>query len=193
MAADPFSLRRFLAAQEDVYDTALAELRAGRKRTHWMWFVFPQFEGLGASATSHHFAIRSLDEARAYLEHPVLGARVRECADALLSLASRSASDFFGYPDDLKLHSSMTLFDLEAAPGSVFGQVLDRYFGGSRMRRPFAWPAKRDHPGKAEPSPGRSQAAASFSGSRRPHVIRFQLLRGPSTFRDPLPADYFVR
>ena len=132
MPPDPFDLQRFVTAQEGVYEAALAELRGGRKRTHWMWFVFPQFLGLGASATSRRFAIRSLEEARAYLDHPVLGAHLRECADALLAIADPSASDIFGYPDDLKLHSSMTLFELASPPGSLFGRVLERYFGGER-------------------------------------------------------------
>ena len=132
MPPDPFDLQRFLTAQEGVYQAALAELRGGRKRTHWMWFVFPQFLGLGASGTSRRYAIRSLEEARAYLDHPVLGARLRECADALLGLTGPSASDIFGYPDDLKFHSSMTLFALASPPGSVFSRLLDRYFGGER-------------------------------------------------------------
>ncbi len=132
MHPDPFDLRRFLTAQDRVYEQALAEVRGGRKRSHWMWFVFPQFEGLGSSPTAGHFAIRSLDEARAYLGHPVLGARLVECAAALLDLEGRSASEIFGYPDDLKLHSSMTLFELASPPGSLFGRVLERYFGGER-------------------------------------------------------------
>jgi uncharacterized protein (DUF1810 family) len=132
MPSDPFDLQRFLTAQEGVYEAALAELRGGRKRTHWMWFVFPQFRGLGASATSRRYAVRSLKEARAYLGHPVLGARLRQCVDALLAIPGLSASDVFGYPDDLKLHSSMTLFEMVSPEGSVFAQVLDRYFGGNK-------------------------------------------------------------
>jgi uncharacterized protein (DUF1810 family) len=132
MTADPYNLERFVSAQRDVHREALAELRAARKRSHWMWFVFPQFKGLGASPTSQHFAIGSLDEAREYLRHPVLGPRLLECAQALLALDAASASEIFGYPDDLKLKSSMTLFDL-AAPGEpVFAAVLDRYFEGER-------------------------------------------------------------
>lgn len=132
MHSDPFDLQRFLTAQEGVYEAALAELRGGRKRTHWMWFVFPQFLGLGSSPTTRHFAIKSLEEARAYLDHSVLGTRLRECADALLAVSGSSASDIFGYPDDLKLHSSMTLFEMASPPGSVFSRVLDQYFGGER-------------------------------------------------------------
>lgn len=134
-SGDPFDLRRFLAAQQPVYGTVLAELRAGRKRTHWMWFVFPQVLGLGHSATSTHYAIRSLEEARQYLAHPVLGARLAECAEALLAVDGRSASDIFGYPDDLKLRSSMTLFAEAAGPGSVFERVLQKYCGGRRDSR----------------------------------------------------------
>jgi uncharacterized protein (DUF1810 family) len=129
---DPYDLERFLTAQASVYAAALAEIRSGCKRTHWMWFVFPQFAGLGLSATSRHFALRSVEEARAYLGHLILGARLQECAEALLRVEGRSASDVFRYPDDLKLQSSMTLFELVSPPGSVFSQVLDKYFGGAR-------------------------------------------------------------
>lgn len=130
-ASDPHDLRRFLLAQEDACATALAELRSGRKRSHWMWFVFPQFAGLGSSATSRHFAIRSADEARAYLAHSVLGPRLVECADAVLSITGRSAHEIFGSPDDLKLRSSATLFASVSPPGSVFARLLGTYFGGS--------------------------------------------------------------
>ena len=132
---DPFDLERFLSAQRPVYGTALAELRAGRKRTHWMWFVFPQVLGLGHSATSTHYAIRSLEEARRYLDHPVLGARLVECAEAILGVEGRSASEIFGYPDDLRLRSSMTLFAEAAGPDSVFVRVLEKYHGGRRDPR----------------------------------------------------------
>lgn len=128
----PFDLERFVSAQAPVYATALGELRSGRKRTHWIWFIFPQIAGLGRSSTSMHYAIRSLDEARAYLGHPVLGPRLIECAQALLAVQGRSAAEIFAYPDDLKLCSSMTLFEKAAQPGSVFGRVLDRYFEGRR-------------------------------------------------------------
>jgi len=129
---DPFHLARFVSAQEGVYATALSELRSGRKRTHWMWFVFPQVSGLGYSATSQRYAIHGLDEARAYLNHPVLGARLRECAEAVLAVEGRSASEIFGPPDDVKLRSSMTLFAQADGPDSVFAQVLVRYFGGEQ-------------------------------------------------------------
>ncbi len=125
-------LQRFVDAQDEdcCIDRALDELRSGRKRTHWMWFVFPQLAGLGQSATSRHFAIGSLDEARAYLAHPVLGARLLDCATTLLGLEGVSAADIFESLDAQKLRSSMTLF-LRADPARpVFQRVLDRYFGG---------------------------------------------------------------
>jgi uncharacterized protein (DUF1810 family) len=131
-AADPFALQRFVRAQAGVYEEALAELRGGRKRTHWMWFIFPQIQGLGYSATSRHYAIKSLAEAREYLRHPVLGPRLQACAEAVLAVEGKSASAIFSYPDDLKLHSSMTLFAATAGPDSVFARVLDKYFAGSQ-------------------------------------------------------------
>ncbi len=129
---DPFDLARFVDAQAGNHAQALEELRAGRKRSHWMWFVFPQFEGLGLSATSRRYAIRSLDEARAYLAHPVLGARLLECTRATNAHAGRSAHEIFGSPDDMKLRSSMTLFELAAGPGSEFSKALEKYFDGRR-------------------------------------------------------------
>jgi uncharacterized protein (DUF1810 family) len=128
------SLDRFVSAQDGVYPDALAEIRAGRKRTHWMWFVFPQFAGLGSSPTAQRYAIASLDEARAYLAHPVLGPRLRESAAALLAVEGRSAEDIFGYPDDLKLRSSMTLFAHAADDPAAFEAVLDRYYDGPDER-----------------------------------------------------------
>ena len=129
---DPYHLQRFVAAQDvgGTYDQAVAELRAGRKTSHWMWFIFPQIAGLGYSPASRRYAITSLDEARAYLAHPVLGARLIECATILTALADRTAEQVFGEVDALKLRSSMTLF-MHAAPREpVFGQVLGQYFGG---------------------------------------------------------------
>jgi len=123
------SLQRFLDAQAGVYDRALEELRAGRKTSHWMWFVFPQIEGLGRSPTAVRYAITGLDEARAYLAHPLLGARLRECAQVLLDLGGRSAVDIFGGIDAMKLRSSMTLF-ARAGEDPLFARVLDRYFDG---------------------------------------------------------------
>ena len=126
---DSYDLNRFVEAQRDEYDQALSEIRSGRKRTHWMWYVFPQVDGLADSATSRHFAIKSLDEARAYLAHPVLGPRLLECAEAVLAVEGRSASDIFGSPDDLKLRSSATLF-AAVYPKSAFDRLLDKYYGG---------------------------------------------------------------
>jgi uncharacterized protein (DUF1810 family) len=125
------SLQRFVDAQEAVYEQALGELRAGRKRTHWMWFVFPQIAGLGLSPTAAFYAIADLAEARAYCEHPLLGERLRECAQALLEVPGRCAHEILGSPDDLKLRSSMTLFALVAGQSSVFQRVLDRYYDGA--------------------------------------------------------------
>jgi uncharacterized protein (DUF1810 family) len=129
---DPYALQRFVSAQDQAgtYQAALAELRSGRKRSHWMWFVFPQVAGLGQSSTSRHYAISSLTEARAYLDHPVLGPRLTECARVLLDLPGRSAHDVFGGIDAMKLRSSMTLFAHADPANPVFGQVLDAYFGG---------------------------------------------------------------
>ena len=127
---DPFDLQRFVRAQGGTYETALSEIKSGQKQSHWMWYVFPQFDGLGWSATSRRYAIKSLDEARAYLAHPVLGPRLVECAEALLSLQDLTANDVFGYPDDLKLRSSATLFAQVSPNGSVFHRILDKYFEG---------------------------------------------------------------
>ncbi len=129
---DPFDLQRFVEAQAGCYEQAVDELRAGLKRSHWMWFIFPQFEGLGASATSRRFAIRSLPEAREFLRHPVLGAHLAECTRIVNGLQGLSARHIFGLPDDLKFRSSMTLFELVAAPESDFAAALDKYFAGDR-------------------------------------------------------------
>ena len=130
MADDPYDLRRFVTAQADDYATALAEVRAGRKRSHWMWYVFPQLDELGSSPTAKQYAIKSAAEARAYLDHPTLGPRLVRCCVAALEVEGRSAREIFGSPDDLKLRSSATLFAAVSPPGSVFRRVLDRYFDG---------------------------------------------------------------
>lgn len=127
---DPFDLNRFIAAQENSYESALAELSAGQKRTHWMWYIFPQIAGLGRSATAQRYAISGLEEARAYLAHQVLGERLRECCDQLLALDEASAHDIFGSPDDMKLRSSMTLFSAVDGQPSIFFQVLQKYYQG---------------------------------------------------------------
>ncbi len=129
---DSYHLCRFTDAQESDYRSALAEIRAGRKVSHWMWYVFPQYDGLGFSPTSRHYAIKSLAEAEAYLDHPVLGPRLGECVDALLAVTGRTADEILGSPDDKKLKSCMTLFAHISPEGSAFEQVLDKYFDGHR-------------------------------------------------------------
>lgn len=128
--ADPFHLQRFVDAQSRVYATALGELRLGRKQTHWMWFIFPQMAGLGLSSTAEFYAIKSLDEAKAFLAHPVLGPRLRDCTATVNALEGRSANEIFGFPDDLKFRSSMTLFQAAAPDEPAFGEALAKYFGG---------------------------------------------------------------
>lgn len=128
--SDDYNLQRFLDAQERVYDTVLAELRAGRKSSHWIWFIFPQITGLGHSAMAQQLAIASLDEANAYLEHPVLGQRLRECTQLVLDVNGRSAEEIFGYPDHLKFRSCMTLFLTAATDDTIFNNALLKYFDG---------------------------------------------------------------
>jgi uncharacterized protein (DUF1810 family) len=127
---DPHGLDRFVAAQARNFDAALAELGRGRKRTHWMWYVFPQVAGLGSSEMSRRYAIHGIAEAEAYLRHPLLGPRLVECFEAALAVEGCSAHEIFGSPDDQKLHSCATLFASVSPPGSVYEQVLERYFGG---------------------------------------------------------------
>lgn len=129
---EPFHLERFLEAQEPVYPVVLRELRNGRKHTHWMWFIFPQVRGLGYSSTSKYYAISSKEEAEQYVKHPVLGARLNECSQILLTHSGRTALEIFGSPDDVKLKSSMTLFESVTSANSVFTQVIDQYFQGIR-------------------------------------------------------------
>ena len=127
MASD---LSRFVKAQEYDYAQALSEIRSGRKRSHWMWYIFPQIQGLGFSHTAQYYAIENLQEAKDYLAHPVLGARLKEISSALLELEGLSASEIFGYPDDLKLRSSMTLFRLADLDCEIFQAVIDKYYDG---------------------------------------------------------------
>lgn len=127
MASD---LSRFLKAQEQDYERALSEIRSGRKRSHWMWYIFPQIQGLGFSSTAQYYAIRDLQEAKDYLQHPVLGPRLKEISSALLELEGLSASEIFGYPDDLKLRSSMTLFRMADLDCPIFLEVLEKYYNG---------------------------------------------------------------
>jgi len=130
MVQDGYRLERFVQAQQGNYEQVLCEIRDGRKRTHWMWYIFPQFVGLGFSRASRYYAISSVDEARAYLRHPVLGPRLVECAEAVLAIEGRSAHEMFGSPDDLKLRSCATLFASVSEPASVFHRLLETYFDG---------------------------------------------------------------
>jgi uncharacterized protein (DUF1810 family) len=128
--ADPHDLSRFVDAQAPVIDQVREELVDGRKRSHWMWFVFPQIAGLGFSAMAQRYAIASLDEAKAYLRHPILGPRLQDCTRLVLAIDGRSAHDIFGSPDDMKFRSSMTLFAQAAPDGSIFEEALRKYFAG---------------------------------------------------------------
>lgn len=130
--ADPYDLKRFVRAQEASYEQALSELERGRKQSHWMWYVFPQLDGLGSSPTAKLYSIKSEDEARAYLEHPVLGPRLAECAGAILAVDGKSATAILGSPDDLKLKSCATLFAHVSPPDSVFQRILDKFYAGER-------------------------------------------------------------
>jgi uncharacterized protein (DUF1810 family) len=130
--ADPHNLRRFIEAQDLVYDRVLDELRAGAKTSHWIWFIFPQSRGLGFSATSQYFGIQSLEEAEAYWRHPILGARLRECTELVLAVEGRTGNQIFGPPDDLKFRSSMTLFERASPSDPLFARALETYFGGER-------------------------------------------------------------
>jgi uncharacterized protein (DUF1810 family) len=132
---DQYNLHRFVEAQEDDYARALAEIRGARKRSHWMWYIFPQFDGLGFSSMSRRYSIKSVAEAKAYLAHPILGPRLLECVEAALSVEGRSAFEVFGSPDDMKLKSCATLFASVSPAGSVFHRLLDKYFEGGRDDR----------------------------------------------------------
>ncbi len=131
-ANDPYNLSRFVQAQADDYEQALTEIRRGRKHSHWMWYIFPQFDGLGFSSTSRWYSIKSVAEAEAYLRHPVLGLRLVECAEAVLGVEGRSAFEIFGSPDDMKLRSCATLFARVSPAGSVFDRLLEKFYGGER-------------------------------------------------------------
>jgi uncharacterized protein (DUF1810 family) len=132
---DPYDLKRFVFAQFPIFEQVRSELCEGRKKSHWMWFIFPQLRGLGSSDTARAFAISGLDEARAYLAHPVLGPRLRECCGLVNRLRGRSAHQIFGHPDDLKFRSCLTLFAAAAPEDEVFGQALEKYFAGERDGR----------------------------------------------------------
>jgi uncharacterized protein (DUF1810 family) len=132
MTHDAWNLQRFVDAQAPVYEGVKLELGHGHKRSHWMWFVFPQLAALGSSATAKHYGLHSPAEARAYLAHPLLGHRLRECCAILLGVQGRDAHEIFGYPDDLKFKSCMTLFELAAPQEPVFGECLDKFCDGAR-------------------------------------------------------------
>ena len=129
---DPHRLQRFVDAQSDIYSQVVTELARGKKSTHWMWFVFPQLRGLGRSAMAQHYGIASLDEARAYWAHPLLGSRLKECTELVLAVQGKSALDIFGTPDDLKLCSCLTLFERAAPAQPLFARAIDKYYGGRR-------------------------------------------------------------
>ena len=155
----PFDLQRFVEAQAPLFDGVLAELRAGHKRTHWMWFVFPQLRCLGRSATARHYGLDGLDEARAYVQHPLLGPRLLQCAELLLGVEGRTVHQIFGSPDDLKLCSCMTLFERAAADATSYARVIDRYCAGRRdgltlqaLADPAA-PGGSEHPPPEKGSP----------------------------------------
>lgn len=140
---DPFDLRRFVRAQDPVYPAVVAELTAGRKRSHWMWFVFPQLDGLGTSPTARTYAISSLAEADAYLAHPILGLRLAECTELVIAARDARLSDILGRPDDLKFHSSMTLFSLAENHPGVIDRALTTYFDGELDERTVRSPLLR--------------------------------------------------
>jgi uncharacterized protein (DUF1810 family) len=135
MTPDPHNLQRFIDAQHPIYGQVRDELQAGQKETHWMWFIFPQIKGLGTSATAQKYAIQSIDEAKAYLNHPLLGFRLRECTQLVNGIVGRSIEDIFGYPDHLKYHSSMTLFGHISVNEKVFANALTKYFNGQLDRK----------------------------------------------------------
>lgn len=151
MAEDPYDLARFVEAQRGSYERALAEIASGRKRSHWMWYVFPQIAGLGLSPTSRRYAIRSKLEAEAYLRHETLGKRLVECAEAALAVGGRSAHEIFGSPDDLKLRSSATLFAAVSPAGSVFHRLLEKYFDGVPDEATLQILAAAEEPSRPEP------------------------------------------
>lgn len=135
---DPYNLQRFIIAQQSVIENVLAELQAGRKQSHWMWFIFPQVKGLGHSDMARKFAISSLEEAAAYLQHSILGKRLRECSRLVAAIEGRTIEQIFGYPDDMKFQSSMTLFSEATEDNEIFLQCLRKYFAGKIDSHTFA-------------------------------------------------------
>jgi uncharacterized protein (DUF1810 family) len=132
---DPYQLDRFVRAQEIAFQQALKEIRSGTKRTHWMWYIFPQLDGLAFSENAKYYALKSIEEARAYLTHPVLGPRLHQCSEEVIALDGRSATDIFCSPDDLKLRSCATLFACISPVASVFDHLLEKYFAGERDQK----------------------------------------------------------
>jgi uncharacterized protein (DUF1810 family) len=141
---DPFNLSRFLEVQAADYEQALSEIKAGRKRSHWMWYIFPQIDGLAFSSMSRQYSIKSIEEAQAYVNHPILGTRLLDCAKAVVDIEGRSIEEILGSPDDLKLRSCATLFAFVSASGSVFDQILEKYYGGVRDDRTLQLLKKRN-------------------------------------------------
>jgi uncharacterized protein (DUF1810 family) len=135
MTADPYNLQRFVDAQHSIYGQVRDELSAGQKESHWMWFIFPQIKGLGSSATAQKYALTGIEEAKAYLDHPLLGFRLRECTQLVNGAAGRSIEDIFGHPDHLKFHCCMTLFACVSASDKLFTAALTKYFHGQLDRR----------------------------------------------------------
>jgi uncharacterized protein (DUF1810 family) len=134
-SSDPYNLQRFIDAQHPIYGQIRDELQRGQKETHWMWFIFPQIKGLGISTTAQKYAIRGIDEAKAYLGHPLLGFRLRECTQLVSMVTGRTIEEIFGYPDHLKFHSSMTLFAKASTGDKFFTAALTKYFGGKLDRK----------------------------------------------------------
>jgi len=143
---DQYHLNRFIKAQETVYNSVVCELKYGQKRSHWIWFIFPQIDGLGHSETARYYAIKSIQEAQDYLHHPVLGARLQECTQAVLNIEGQTLAYIFGYPDDRKFKSSMTLFAYVSSPGSVFEQALEQYCHGEQDSKTLELISSRNQP-----------------------------------------------
>lgn len=143
---DKFNLYRFLEAQIEAYDVAMLELSAGRKKSHWIWYVFPQIAGLGKSEKAQFYSIQNLEEAKAYLEHSVLGSRLIKACEILINLENRTIDEIMGFPDDLKLLSSMTLFELVGNHNSIFSEIINFYFEGERDNKTIEIIAKKRHP-----------------------------------------------
>jgi uncharacterized protein (DUF1810 family) len=169
---DPYDLDRFVRAQEPSYEQALSEIRAGRKRSHWMWYIFPQLAGLGRSPASQEYSIRTLAEAEAYLRHPVLGPRLAECAGAVLAVEGRVAHEIFGSPDDRKLRSCATLFAIVSPPNSVFHRLLDRYFRGEPDDRTCQLLGLDGRRGDATSTGGTPDRECGLHGERRTHRMK---------------------